>query len=615
MTGLTRFLTLLLVLPLAVLPALGCGGDDDDDSGDDDDDLWQGAPEIETDGEDVFGDFSDDVLELLELAPRWMMRDLTESLSGLSGDFADMWAQTVLGMEDRRLVDEVAFVVAHMAYRDLIQVEPQLLVDNAASIYAAGEVLPYATVIDEGEPGVDEDYYTTVELELPDGPVTVERDVYYWYIVHPRLEDERPMYIDPESGGEALPPTGVFWRDFLLNYADDGCPGKAECPLLADMLAEETTAWNYLNDAQDNGAIGAITRWVNVSMDFDSGSFRPIQPVSIYLLHMGRCGEHADLTSAAGRAALIPTVNVAAYADDHTWNEFYDGAWHEWEPVNDYVDEFEHYDNWGGGGAGLHAVYASRGDGYITPRTADYTETCTMEVTVTDEAGNPVEGACVTNAGLIYGRYNENYQGFTGPDGTLTFQLGDEGQFPYMAVTSPVGDYPDGDPERVVNGTQTGGTYTWDVALSGEVTPVDVSDADPQDGAGMYEITVDYDFPTRFLHGTSILASLALVDGSLPGTAEVMILDRANLDLYRAGDPFEAAAHAVAGTGSLSLDLPDAGPWYVVVSNAAASSSVQMGEVTVSVAAQDQSVTAPDPVMMTLRIEPGDDVLFALHGF
>ena len=614
-----RWLAVILAALIALATVLtACGGDDDDDddTGDDDDSNWEDDPQIATQGDDALDALTEDALAALDLAPAWLYRDLLVAFSNLTAEDQDIYAGVILDAAEDRFVDELAFSIAHVSTTDLTNRSfvPEVLEDNVYWIYQNDEILDYVTVLDEGEPGVDEDYYSTVQYELADGPVTLDREFYYWFVVHPRLEDELPAFIDPDTGSMADPPTGVFWRDYLMNHADDDCPGKVECPLLSDVLSAETLMWAGLNDPTDNGAIGAITNWVNTSMVFDSGSVRPIQPVRIYAIHMGRCGEHADLTSAAGRAAIIATTNSAAYSDDHTWNEFYDGQWHEWEPVNGYIDEFDHYDQWGGGGLGLYAVYNARGDGFTWNRTPDYTETCTVEVAVIDEAGNPVEGARVTSAGKFAGRYMTHFADWTDTDGRVAALLGDQGQHFYMQVTSPLGDYPTGDPERAVTGSEAGETYEWEVTLPGTRDVLSLGADIDEDGAGRYLIEVDYDFPTRYLQAIGIIGRLHFSDGAREGSLALMILDRENFQLYDAGDPFQAHEFAVAGTGTITFDVPAPGQWYVVLSNEESVSSAQLGEVAVSILdGADDSVLASE--QMTLLIEPGDRILFGLQGF
>ena len=101
------------------------------------------------------------------------------------------------------------------------------------------------------------------------------------------------------------------------------------CIALIDVLWKSKT---YSRD--DNGAIGALINWEKAAISFGAGDERPIQPNRIYAVGCGNCGEWADMATAAARTALIPSQNVGARANDHTWNEFWDDGWMQWEPVN-----------------------------------------------------------------------------------------------------------------------------------------------------------------------------------------------------------------------------------------------------------------------------------------
>lgn len=617
---LTGWLALILIASLFGLAFSGCNPDDDDDSGDydddDDDDNWQDNPEIVVKGDEALSNLTEAAKDALEVGPSWLYGDLVVAFTDLSDEVQDKLAGLILNAADDRYLDEIAFCAAHLSLSDLAypSLHFDLIEENAALIYQADEILDYVTIVEYGDAKSGGDYYSTLKYEMPDGPVEIDREIYYWYVVHPRLEDERPTHINPENGSPVDPPEGVFWREYLMNHADDECPGKAECPLLSQMLSEEEFLWSGLNDAPDNGAIGAITRWVNVSMIFDAGSVRPIQPVRIYAIHMGRCGEHADLTSAAGRAALIPTVNAAAYADDHTWNEFYDGQWHEWEPVNGYIDEPDHYDQWGGGGPGINGVYATRGDGFTWNITPTYTDTCTIEVTVTDEEDRPVEGARVTSQTMAYGRYITSFAAWTDAQGQATALLGDEKQHYYLQATSPLGKYPEGDPEHVVKGSVTDEVYVWEAELPDSLISLEATQELGLPTSGPYEVEVAVELTTGYLNGSGIVSSLDFLDNSYEAKVRLLVLNKEQYELYDAGDPFEAYFSRVVGSESVTFSIPDPGPWYVVISNEESVSVTQLGDFSVAIRRSGAEEVLVSETIYSL-LAPGDRLLFGLAGF
>jgi len=93
---------------------------------------------------------------------------------------------------------------------------PNVLIENVEYLYEIDDYLRYADIIDyEGE-----NYYSTTKYKILEQGVIKEielpREIYYWYIVHPKLHKETPDYIDPDSGEPSDPPKGVFWRELFF---------------------------------------------------------------------------------------------------------------------------------------------------------------------------------------------------------------------------------------------------------------------------------------------------------------------------------------------------------------------------------------------------------------
>lgn len=296
-------------------------------------------------------------VEAVAIVPTWLQDDLAVSLAELDPVVQDELAALILDLDEPWLIDEVAFPIAHMDATVLEDEDfyPQLLVENAQLIYARDADLAYVELVEEGEAGVDPDWSTTTryQVELEDGSRearAIDPQVYYWYLVHPRMEDELPYYVDgwrscASSECASTPEEGMTWREFLWEGALEECPSDRECPVLADYLTQDVDVlWKHrAYDSSDNGAIGAIITWQKAAMVFGAGDERPIQPNRIYAVGCGNCGEWADMATAAARTALIPGHNVGARANDHTWNEFWDDAWQQWEPVNTYVLHWTYY--------------------------------------------------------------------------------------------------------------------------------------------------------------------------------------------------------------------------------------------------------------------------------
>jgi len=283
-------------------------------------------------------------VEAVALAPTWLQPDLRATLIQLDPVLQDELAALLIDLDDPRGLDELAFTIAHTAPEDLARDEyyPVMLVENVETLLAIDDVIQYADIVDHGDPQEGGDYYSTLLYRTEQSgsleEIELDREIYYWYVVHPDIEDEFATYIDPVSGDPADPPTGRFWREYLFYDSDSGYEP------LQTYVADQTVLWKgHAYDKDDNGAIGAIIYYILDVLEFTSDSERPVQPVRIYAKHIGRCGEHQDLTTAAARAALIPSINVSAWANDHVWNEFYDGRWVQWEPVNTYVEHYYYY--------------------------------------------------------------------------------------------------------------------------------------------------------------------------------------------------------------------------------------------------------------------------------
>ena len=358
MKHLLALLALACALTLVACPS----GDDDDDSsvtdddddttaGDDDDTTANTTPIVLEIAHDPL-DLTELALEAVALAPDWLQDDLAIAFNELEDTDQDDLAMLIVDVADPYLIDEIAFAIAHTSHEVLSYgwFYPELLTLNAELIYAYDPLLDFVQIEDVGEPLVDPDYYTTTtyRIEEEDGTVvekTVDRDIYYWYVVHPRLEDEWPLFVDGwDSSDPSSPDNGWFWREFLWDAAAEECPADKTCYLLQDYFTDIDVVWKSKAETRtDNGAIGEIIQFVWDTIDFGAGDERPVQPVRIYTVERGNCGEHADLTSAAARTALIPCRNVGARSNDHTWDEFWDDRWIAWEPIGTHVDYFNYY--------------------------------------------------------------------------------------------------------------------------------------------------------------------------------------------------------------------------------------------------------------------------------
>lgn len=499
--------------------------------------------------------------QAIAYAPSWMSEELRDLFSRLDPATQDTLAGVILAAADP-IVDEIAFTVAHTAPEVLSEpgLYEGLLVENAEYVYAFDPYLDYAEIIDHGDAATGGDYWSTVRYATAENGETtfveLPRDRYYWDIVHPKITDEFPTYIDPATGDPAAPPTGRFWREFLFTHADSGFVS------LADYLAGIQVVWESNVDTQTNGAVGKITKWILDVLDFGSGLERPIQPVRIYRLHLGRCGEHADITCAAARAALIACNSASAPDEDHTWNEFYERRWVAWEPVNNYIDSGWHYEGWG---KSFMGVYDWRGDGWTWTVTERYTPACTLTVQALDSLGYPVDGALVR---IGKDNFIQSCWGYTDYSGLVTLILGDVNDI-FMRIESSAGTWPAGSVmRRVVTAAVPDSHYTVVKNIVGVRPAIPVQPGPVVTPTwDTYGIHVVWNVDGDIGYGGNQYAQGTFAEHREGGLLDFFICDEENYALHQAGQPFFAyEIHEDAASGDVDFVFPTMSSWYAVFS-------------------------------------------------
>ncbi|MDY6915620.1 MAG: FlgD immunoglobulin-like domain containing protein [Candidatus Cloacimonadota bacterium] len=450
----------------------------------------------------------------VDKAPKWLQPSLTNTFSLMGNYYQQIMAEVILSAQDP-YIDEIAFAIANLSTQYLSSefCNTQIFVDNAEMIYQIASELDYVEVVDYGSSN-NEDYYSTtsyIKLTTDDQVVDVEvpREIYYMYIVMPKITDEIPAYIDPaleennynHTSNITNPQSGYLWRDFLYNHSDEGYP------LLSEMLSGVQYLWDE-QSLENTNAIGTINSWITSTLEFNSDSERPHQPVRIYRKHKGRCGEHADLTAAATRTALIPCTSILSYSGDHTWNEFWDEEWIHWEPVNNYVNNPLVYEN--GWGKVFGSVFEIKSNGNLKPVTSKYSEGCAyINVHVEDSEGNAVDGARITlmvnESGLTYDNF-----GYTDSNGEYIFEVGESKSYA-VRMDSELGSDPENSNEyyEVTAAAEEGETYQVGLTSSqameiASFTTVEEPDA-PED---MYKIVFDYEVEKQIITGSAIFDDL-----------------------------------------------------------------------------------------------------------
>jgi hypothetical protein len=522
-----------------------------------------------------------DAREALGLVPTWMRADVELSFRKLKDDDQDAVAGALLGESNPLLWDEIGFAIAHLPWETLKSrnFDPQILVENAEQIYAVDSFLDYVEVVEVGTPG-EGDWYTTTSYKVEqDGAVvdrTLERDLYYWWIVHPRMEDEHPWYVDAwaecSSGTlecrAAREEGGTYWRSFLWSTATERCPEGDTCPVLRDSLPGVPVLWGA---ADGNDAVHAIARFMLSSpggsrwLNFGAYGERSIQPNRIYALGRGNCGEWADMTTALSRTALIPTANATPSSWDHTWNSSWVDRWFAWEPVNWWFDHA-----YGSG----YATYITRGDTTIALQSDLYTTTSTVEFQVVDASGWPVDGASV----IVYSPYDDWWwyagEQATDLDGVARFVLGADKEYIYQVM------YADGDDVAFSNSAYaTRGTPAGETTVVGVSLPVAIAErASPMEAEAVEHpgavVSVAVTAAGRLAADSARFGEEGSLDVAAP-VLETWVLRADDYEAMVAGDSFAVLA------GS---EIDPSEDWVVVLANLDARATSALVSADISVA-------------------------------
>lgn len=412
-------------------------------------------------------------------SPKWLRPALEYTLSKLNETKQAIFADLIINTEDP-FIDEVAFAIAYSTptFLNSAYCFPNMFLENAQLMYGHDPDLEYVDIVDYGSSTSDENYYSTVKYWRIDTngikyQVEVPKDIYYMDIVHPKATDEIQTYINPEKNEHAngysnhtlnieAPEIGKFWRDFIYTFTEVIPESEGLLfPILKDSISQCSVLWDDRNIEKQ--AIKVITKWINDVMDFNSDWERPHQPIRIYKLHLGRCGEHEDLTIAASRSCLVPCRGIEAYSSDHVWNEFWDEKWEQWEPVNNsYKDAFCYSKGWG---KKFGSLVHHQSNGVFNCVTPSYVEhTSTLIIKTVDKNNRPIDGARVMLAakGTLDDEslFLDTY-GITDDNGICTFIV-EAGRTYYTRMYSSVGNIPTNTQQvsLVIENAIEGKTYT-----------------------------------------------------------------------------------------------------------------------------------------------------------
>jgi len=477
----------------------------------------------------------------------------------------------LINFAEKKFVDELAFIIAHTnvdvlrAMTGTIDLnDPEctydaaILLDHVEEHYKLKGQLKFADIREKGD-------YTTLWYINGEGEKKeLPRDVYYWYVVHPRCRYEAPGYTH-----------GDFWREYLR---------------YDEQYANDTYGRNLVDAVKDakniHDAVYALAAWMDSFMDFGYDSHDKT-PIEIYDLHYGSCGEWSIIKNAMGRSVFIPTRLANDWAEDHVWNEFYDdvenGTWHHWDGSN--IDNPECYErDWG---KDISAVFSYRGDDLVYEYgvTKKYTGTAHITARVRDRDGEPVDGAGVIMQSEFFVRNNPTYMpapmisiwNYTDENGECEFDLGEN--YYTIDVMSEIGTYHRGYPNLVAG--SPGGSYHVDEGQD-DIIEMTIDGRMPQrptikemHAAKNGDVKVRVELKEVNVVAQSIVSypdDTVVITGNrypqpVEGTIEVFVCDENNLERYMAGLDFDYAKSVIVTKGTpKEFALPD-GDWYVVLCN------------------------------------------------
>lgn len=536
----------------------------------------------------------------VERAPSWLADALAANLGQLSAGTQDTLARLVLEATDP-YVDEIAFQIARLGVGSLThrRFDPELLVENARLIYQHDALLQYVEVVDYGSAEEGGDYYSTTRYRAtnPSDPGFVKlfeipRDVYYWYVVHPKLSDETVKRSDETDARQST--YGHFWRSYLFANPDPahdytrGPGGSGTYPVLGTVLQEPTLLWDGVpvnhsggrDFAPDDVALDVVGNWVSTLLPQKASGNRPVQPNQIAYEHNGNCGEIQDLLGAASRTALIPNVLTTNHCEDHVWNEFFvvlpEPAWFpyqvDWAGGATRIANFGvAYDKETGGGKDVSGIWAWRSDGFAYDIVDRYSNAASLAVHVRDAGGKGVDGARV----LVFSEawsgngYSLATFGHTDGNGWVRFRLGDKQNY-YLRVESALGRYPgeENGITRILEDTEADASYEHTVELAGRLRRYADWIQAPTDGD--YRLAVRFAATDEVVMGASPFGSqLDFTDWRQPGQVDFLAFDAPNFERYDAAEAATAllaTENAPAGEQVLPAGQGDADR-YLVLSN------------------------------------------------
>ncbi|MBI4712545.1 MAG: VCBS repeat-containing protein [Planctomycetes bacterium] len=285
-----------------------------------------------------------------------------ESLAKFYGTYYSESILLTSGTEDRKSVDdftkvleetpenqrdEVGFAIANTPAEVLRAMarldQAYIMKENARMIYEIAGKVNYVRI-------KEKENYSTLEYAAMEKNTAginaivwkeVPKDVYYWWIVHPRILYEIPCKIDASWLEKSYSDYGIsqddWWRHQEDWYKLDekvsrfwrmAMPyDKSNGPPLIERVQRARTLQEAINQLHTWSSPQAPNPFITFGYLSDD-----LQPWVIYKRRYGSCGEQSIITAALARSMLIPTASVCTRGEDHQWHEYWtDEGWHVWD--------------------------------------------------------------------------------------------------------------------------------------------------------------------------------------------------------------------------------------------------------------------------------------------
>ncbi|MFH1052311.1 MAG: T9SS type A sorting domain-containing protein [bacterium] len=561
---------------------------------------------------------STEAKEALELVPDWLHDQLEIKLIELNKNkLDDDYALLIINAADN-IKDEVAFCVANMSYQTLTDSrfvsDRDMIVQNAEFIYNVDDSLHYVDLVEYGSIA-GKDFYTTTKYRIYD-PVSrdtiwneIPKEIYYWYIVHPKLDQEGVYVSDNNNDNSGQRTYGYSWRDFIWNNPDPAhnympvnittSKGSvASIPRFGELIQTPRFLWNrtetYLPFGREflngNSALDIIGNWCSRALPVDVKLPRAFQPNQILMKHNGMCNEDAFLVAGTCRTALIPLIYLTTSAEDHVFGAIWDEDWYHYEffrgglqvPGNQFYGITNMLPR-GSYGWKVSMAEGFRGDGWVENFTKYYADTCSFQLTVIDSKGTPIEGAMVQ----IYAPYGNGYaicqRLFTNRKGEVNFAAGEGKQY-LVNVYHPVHGWSPQDKSQayyLVQGNTIKGTlYKVNLAYQNitinEILPGNMNLPSSGEHGFKLKFSATEIITAQSEHDNSQKSRFYKWNSEDDGIVSLFICDSINYDKFTKKQSFSAYNYTgFTKGGELTCALSNENLFYIILQNRASANIME----------------------------------------